>query len=40
VWLVTGSNGENLIRAEGRTRDEAWRNAELQAREVGMLCRY
>ena len=24
VWLVWGSNGENLIRAEAATRDEAW----------------
>ena len=39
-WLVWGSNGENLIRAEGWTRDEAWLNAELQARSVGMLRRY
>jgi hypothetical protein len=23
VWLVTGSNGENRIRAEGETRTEA-----------------
>src|SRR3954465_4116424 len=38
-WLVWGSNGENLIRAEGRTRDEAWRNTELQARAVVLLAR-
>jgi hypothetical protein len=24
VWLVTGTNGENLIRAEGPTRAAAW----------------
>jgi hypothetical protein len=39
-WLVWGSNGENLIRAEGRTRDEAWRNAEMQAVGLGMTSRY
>ena len=39
VWLVWGSHGENLIRAEGRTRDEAWRAAELQALGLGMLRR-
>ena len=38
VWLVWGRNGENLIRAEGRTRDEAWEEAVAQARAVGM-CR-
>jgi hypothetical protein len=39
VWLVWGSNGENLIRAEGRTKEEAWRNAEMQALALGMLSR-
>jgi hypothetical protein len=39
VWLVSGSNGENLVRAEGRTRDEAWRNAEIEALGLGMLGR-
>jgi hypothetical protein len=34
-WLVSGSNGENLIRAEGATKDEAWRMALEQARAVG-----
>jgi hypothetical protein len=37
VWLVWGNNGENLIRAEGRTRDGTWRDAEGQERAVGML---
>ena len=36
-WLVWGSNGENLIRAEGATRDEAWGRAVEQARALGML---
>jgi hypothetical protein len=37
IWLVWGSNGENLIRAEGATRDEAWARAVEQARSLGML---
>jgi hypothetical protein len=37
VWLVTGTNGENLIRAEGTTRNEAWREAVGQALAVGMI---
>ena len=36
-WLVTGSNGENVIHAEGRTQAEAWWRACEQARAVGML---
>jgi hypothetical protein len=36
VWLVTGHNGENLIRVEGPTRAKAWRSAVGQARAVGM----
>jgi hypothetical protein len=38
-WLVWGSNGENLIRAEGATRDEAWGRAIGQARWLGTLGR-
>lgn len=37
AWLATGTNGENLIRAEGVTQAEAWRLAVDQARAVGML---
>jgi hypothetical protein len=37
VWFVSGSNGENLIRAEGATRGEAWSAAVEQARAVGMV---
>jgi hypothetical protein len=37
VWLVTGTNGENLIRAEGLSRDEAWWAAVEQAVAVGMI---
>lgn len=37
VWVVTGTNGENRIRAEGATRRAAWRRALDQAPVVGML---
>jgi hypothetical protein len=37
VLVVTGSDGENLIRAEGPTRAAAWLAASEQARAVGML---
>jgi hypothetical protein len=37
VWLVSGRNGENVIRAEGPTQAAAWRMACDQARAVGML---
>ena len=36
-WLVTGSNGENLIHASGTTAEEAWQVASQQAAAVGML---
>jgi hypothetical protein len=38
-WLVTGTNGENAIRAEGVTQAEAWWRACQQADAVGMLGR-
>ena len=37
LWCVSGSNGENAVRAEGRTQAEAWWRACEQARAVGML---
>jgi hypothetical protein len=37
VWPVAGANGENLIRAEGPTRDAAWWAAVGQARADGMM---
>jgi hypothetical protein len=37
AWIVTGTNGENMIRAEGRSQAEAWHKAALQAEAVGML---
>jgi hypothetical protein len=39
TWLVSGSNGENLVLAEGRTQSEAWHRACQQAEAVGMLGR-
>jgi hypothetical protein len=39
LWLVTGTNGENAIRAEGTSQDEAWHQACEQAAAVGMLGR-
>ena len=39
VWVVAGSNGENLIRAEGSTSAEAWARAVEQARLLGILGR-
>ena len=38
-WLVTGTNGENVIRTQGRTQTEAWYRATLQAEAVGMLAK-
>jgi hypothetical protein len=35
-WVVTGSHGEDLIRAEGPTRVAAWLQAVEQARGLGM----
>ena len=37
AWLVSGTNGENLIVAEGESQVEAWYRATLQAEAVGML---
>jgi hypothetical protein len=37
LWIVTGTNGENRIRAEGQTQAEAWRLACQQAHALGML---
>jgi hypothetical protein len=36
-WVVSGSNGENLIFATGSTRPEAWWRACEQAAAGGML---
>ena len=37
IWVVTGRNGENLLRAEGPTEVSAWRRALDEARALGML---
>jgi hypothetical protein len=34
VWLVTGTNGKNAIRTEGRSQAEAWHRAVLQAEAI------
>ncbi len=39
VWIVSGYNGENQVLTAALTRDEAWWQACLQARSVGMLGR-
>lgn len=37
VWIVSGYNGENQVLTASSDRDEAWWQACLQARSVGML---
>lgn len=37
AWIVSGSNGENRIRAEGATAAEAWAAALQQAGSLGMV---
>src|SRR5689334_19960144 len=37
VWVVSGSNGENLIHASGPTPAVAWHRAAEQARAPGVL---
>jgi hypothetical protein len=39
VWIVSGHNGENQVLTAALTRDEAWWQACIQARSVGMLGR-
>jgi hypothetical protein len=36
VWVVSGRNGENQLRAEGAISAEAWEQAVEQARSLGM----
>ena len=38
-WLVTGTNGENMIVGQGSTQAEAWQRAVEQAEAVGMIGR-
>lgn len=35
-WIVTGNNGENIIRASADSQADAWRIAFEQAEAVGM----
>lgn len=37
LWLVSGANGENIIRAEAATQTKAWQQAIRQAEACGML---
>jgi hypothetical protein len=39
VWLVTGTNGENVIETLAATQAEAWQRAAEQALSLGMLGR-
>jgi hypothetical protein len=36
-WIVSATNGENAIYAEGESQAAAWYRATLQAEAVGML---
>jgi hypothetical protein len=38
-WLVTGTNGENILESHGRTQAEAWHRAVEQAEAMGMAGR-
>jgi hypothetical protein len=35
TWPASGSKGEHSLRAEGKVRDEAWKQACRQAEEMG-----
>jgi hypothetical protein len=37
TWQIDGSNGENRLFATGASQAEAWYNATIQARELGLL---
>jgi hypothetical protein len=39
AWLVTGTNGENVIEGRAATQTEAWESACRQAEGIGMLRR-
>ncbi len=36
-WLVYGTNGEHSIRAEGKSQEEAWKQACRQAEEMRLV---
>jgi hypothetical protein len=37
MWVISGTNGESMIRTEGSTGSEGWRRAFDQATAVGMF---
>jgi hypothetical protein len=37
AWVITGTNGENILEARAASQSEAWWRACEQARAVGML---
>jgi hypothetical protein len=37
IWLVSATNGENVVKARGATQAVAWWRAVEQARAVGMV---
>jgi hypothetical protein len=39
IWLVTGTNGENVIESKGTTQAEAWWRAVEQEEALGMAGR-
>ena len=36
-WLVFGTNGDHSIQANGKTQEEAWKQACRQAEEMGLV---
>ncbi len=36
-WLVFGTNGDHTIQANGKTQEEAWKQACRQAEEIGLV---
>ena len=36
-WLVFGTKGDHSIRANGKTQEEAWKQACRQAEEMGLV---
>ena len=36
-WLVFGTKGDHSIRAEGKSQEEAWKDACRQAEEMGLV---
>ena len=36
-WLVCGTKGDHSIRAEGKSQEEAWKQACRQAEQMGLV---